>query len=1022
MPSRGEDSTSNRPRRAKSTTSIKSRQSISVDQETIDQHALTAAALAFERANGRVMAFKMSPGREVTATSKADKPHLTRKQSVRFVGPTAMPTRQRSITRREALAYRHNVGGSQKGTFEDEYLDSEVASMPSSYKRIRKAKSMYSPRNVRACQSMHQTPGTGFHTRIHSEQSSDSVTRLSQLPKPSFQRSFSFLRGKSDCLSSNTRQNASTDAAIQMARDQYLRQLEQQRLKAKPSVLTLGKRHKSQKAFRRTVRTSSTNSYGSAVASTSPNPTELYVARGLGHRARSISSSLKSKLKRVFQRPSDVQEVMPAQQLNATRLHFGEYNATSSGLEQHYEGIPSPDCETLRRVNSRESPLRNSPVILERGSPAGSIRSDHSADSISNGKSRVTSWTNSTAANTLSSRQKLERKRLSIIQENGGPHQPSSSGRQYGELVDSSTVFHKAVGSNRLGDRTRGLVDSQRLYSALQKRFGEKGHQALHEQDNSTTDVSNQTRFHLSDLTPRKSSIKGSRDTSDSLEATNAKYSPDFPRGMKHSTSVVFKPLISANADDVFSPTQDVSPQKTFDEQVGRSPRGIAPHDEIKHSDLKRPLREVKSGFFPSNIRLERSKTSPFRRVMHTKNESEASAEETFQSPGYPDRSLIPQPCPTIYGFHNGSVIGSESVYSRTPSGNTPKPFESSLSLAGSEVLGEMGTAFIITSPSGKYTESSMPFAQRNISSTKSSGDWQNWMASKVATLESRGMGNSRTEDAHPSEGIGHKRENAQLDNEDVGLGKLAGSHNAPKQPLAVIHNKMATRATLERKTFCSMKDRFPLLDIAPASNFSIRKQDESATNKSSTGQARSPSNIENERYSSSVSRPHASSSDLRKKVSSTSLRSHRKASNTLRYQAKCISTDSPNSQETLTPASIRGNLRVKTKPTTPSRHSPERLARLRRMRSTTSLGSSSNGKPRSGAAQPQIEVKAPDNLESPLPDSRCEGLDFRGECSGLASNDTLVTDTHNLVDLFLSKRRRNTKSSQDSGGDPAFL
>lgn len=1006
MLSQGVGSSSNRPRRAKSTSSIKSRQTISVDSESIDPHALTAAALAFERANERARAFRSSPGQEATAASNADRPPLARKQSIRFVGPKAQPTRQHSITRREAPGYKSNREQSYIGPVEEEYFDSEVASIPSSYRRIRKAKSMYSPRKARSFQFTHGTPGTGFHTRSHSERSSDSVIRLSELPKPNLRRSFSFLRGKSDRLSSNARQNISTDAAVQMARDQYFQQLEQQRLSAQPAVLTLGKHNKPKKGFRRTVRTSSTNSYGSAIASNT-DTVEPITVRGLGDRARSISCSLKSKLKRVFHRPSGTQEGMPAQQLDAKRPHFGDYKGTASGLEERYEGIPSPDGETLRRVSSRKSPFKTSHVLIDRGSPTGSIRSTRSNDS-SNCKSRVTSWTNSTATNTLSSRQRRERKRLSVIQENGGPHQPSSSVRQYGELTDGYTVFRKPIRNNSVAGRTRGLVDSHRIYSALQRRLGDRGRQAQDELDPSAADASDQTRFHLSNLTPRRSSINSLRDNPDSLEARNAKHSPDSPRGIKFSKSVVFKPPRSANVDDVFSSPHDIASQKVF---VGLAPQDIAQiaHcNEFDHPTSKRPLREVKSGFFPSNMRLERSKTSPFRRVMHVGSESEVNTEPDLQSPKHPGTSSASQPRPTIYGFHNGSVTGSESVYSRTSSGNTPKPSGSTFSLAKSESSGKAGTALIITSQSGKYKEPRRPFAQRSLSSTQ------------VAALESRGTENSKRYDTYPVREIGHKRENAQLDDEDSALGKLPSSINAPKHPLAVIHNNIMARPMLERKTSYSMIDRFPLLDISPASNVSTPKQDKTASSDLNIGQARHSSNAENERYPSSINRPYASSSDLRKKVSSASLSSQRNGSTTQRYQTK--GTISPDSEGTPTLASGQGKLRIMSKPKTPSRHSPERLARLRRMQSSTSPGLCSTGQARPGPAQHDDQEETPDIQEYSPTDFYFKDLGSGANHSSPPPDDTPVANTQRMVDLFLSKRRRNMLSGEQGGGDPAFL
>ena len=1008
MPLFGAGGGPSRPRRAKSTASIKYHQNTSEDSEALDQYALTAAALAFERANGRAGGPRHKTN--VAGMPNPNKPSLERKQSVRFVGPTAKPTELRPITRR-------NVPGhdSQKCTSEAECLDSEATSMQSSYKRVRKTKSMHSPRNTLSLQFTHSTPQTTAHTRSHSEQSTDSVIHLNQLPKPSLQRSFSFLRGKTDHISPNSRQNASTDEAIQMARDQYLRQLNQQGLQSQPSTFAPGKRPKSQKAFRRTVRSGSTNSYGGAIASATSNTTEPSVAKGLGDRARIISFSLRDKLKRVFHRPSDTPEAMPAQHLNASRPHFGDYMAASSGLEQRYEGIPSPDGETLLRASSRVSPLRNSPVFCDTGSLAGSIRSTSSDDSVSNARSRVSSWTNSTAANTLSLRQKRERKRLSVIQENGGPHEPSSSAEQCGEFSDGNSIFRNPIQKSSLAGRTRGLVDSQRIFSALQKRLGEKSQQASDQPDHKIEDSLDQAKFHLSDLTPRRSSINNHRDRPGSTKTRNAQSSPVSAQGTEALKSSVSKYFDSDDMDDVFSPIQIMSSSERQGTDIALTLQEASQRGEVDYPTPKRPLRELKSGFFPSNMRLERSNVSPFRRGRHVNSETETGNSGDIQSTEQPIVSARPQTRPSMYKFHNGSVIGSESVYSRTSSGNTPNQTNSSLSLAKSESSGEVGTLAILASKTKNYRVSNSPVAERDLSLAKSSGDWQNWMASHVATLENGGTANTM-KDAYFATGkrIGHKRENALFDEEDLAPRNSRHGTNEPKpkQSHTTARGNSMARPALEHKSSYSMIDRFPLIDIAPTSNVSTLRQDKSSSNEPHNVQARLPMNVENERHQPSI----PSASGIHGKVSSVSLRSQPHTPVVHKFQTKSISFNSPGSQGTLATPNMQGKLRIKTKPVTPSRHSPERLARLRRMRSSTSVELAPSTEPRSSSGQSRFKVTDP-NIQGTLP-----GLGLEWDVSGSDTNITPTESSQKIVDLFLNNRRRNMTGSDDSDVNLAFL
>ncbi|KAF6225713.1 hypothetical protein HO133_009714 [Letharia lupina] len=968
MLSRGTSSASQQPRRAKSTPSIRPRSIIPTspttnNAETTHQEALTAANLAFERANEREMAKKAPNGQDTTSIANKDAgPRLGRRQSVRFAGPTAIPSRNRSITRREAPGSRTSLNpyesqlqsrsrNIEPSIYSDErastalaqpigeFGESDNASVPSSYRRLRKAKSMFSPGKTPSAVFGDGIPYSRRHFHRQSLQSSDAYHEPLQVPDPRLRKSNSFFRGVTDRISTSSRQYVANDAAVQLARDQYLRQLEQQRLKEQPSFLGLGNRRKSQKGFRRTVRTSSTNSYGSAIASPLAS-VEPPKNKDLGHRARNLSQTIKKKFKRVFKRHPDAEDTIPVQQIKATHPHYGDYISTSDGKEQRYPPVPEPDAELLLRVGSRESVMYTTPNFVDKGARPGSIRSAHSDDDESNGKSRVTSWTDSTAANTINMPQTLERKRLSIIKEDGGPHQPSSSARQYEEGNNGYASFRQPVRQSSAG-RVSGPIDPHRIFSALQKKIDENNREAaLDDSEPGTDSSSSHHKARLSTRAPRRTSSirKGAKAKSNSRSGS---------RGAKQ--------------------------QGFSDLGKGLTQERIAEMNERGIQLPKRPLHEVKSAFFPPSMRIERSNPSPYRRAMHASSETEADSQIRID---FEDRPQLEGPSSAVTGrLRNDSVTGSDSVYSRSSGGDTPKANRSSISLAMSESSGEAGTAIIITGQPGKNERSAHPVViQHGYSSEASSGNWRNFMATQVASLEDYGTRQEQTYDAHPVKDSGHRREYAQVDSNDVNIGRLQSPTDILKQPLAIIQGNSNLLKASKHKVSRSL-DRSPLVNIRHSANAGNVQQNDNAPLSRASENSRKISKVESERRS--LSRVHEPSGGLRQKNSHSSLK---------------MQTEQRHSPTT---ANIR--------------YSPERVERLRRLKSSsgTSLGKWSPRNENQASRHTPPGEKDYDS-HSPAPSSDVP--------------QTQAGNNHKLVDSFLKGRRSVMRISEESGTDPAFL
>lgn len=975
MLSRGASNASRRPQRSKSTPSFRPR-AVTADEcnidesETLHQDALTAANLAYERAKERKKTQKgatTGDGEREPKKASVDIPNLGRRQSVRFVGPNAVPTRARSITRREAFDYKANHESHRQSysscladpsflsnedsviALPDDFGEVYVASEPSSYRRLRKAKSMFSPGKAPSAVIASGTPNSKRGFQRCSLQSSDAVGEPIRVPDPRLKRSYSFLRGVTDRLSTANRQYAAHDAAIELARNTYLQQVEQQKLNEQPPFLHLGRRAKTQKVFRRTVRTSSTNSYGSAISSPLSSE-ELKRPKGLGSMARTISQTWKDKINQVFKRSSNDRGI-PVQHLDATHAHYGDRTPASDGSAQRLPPFPEPNAELLRRVGSRDSSLHSRPFMFNKSPRASSIRSLSSDEEESNDKSRVTSWTNSTAANTINMPNFVERKRLSIIREDGGPHQSSSCTQQRDDSGNGYATFWEP-----LKQGSASHVETKRIFSALQREINQNNRKATTDDSDSGTnsDSDRQRKNQPRSIPGRRSSNRsGVRRVSIAPEAIH------HNQNLKVSTSGILN-FPAGNCVDHSLPQNTTKtsrseyPQSYEDIQERLTPQEIANVNESSVFVSKRPLREVKSAFFPPSTRIERCNMSPFRRVMHAGSEDEDAA---IRSDFADQRAMIGS------RIRNGSVAGSESVYSRSSSDQMTKAASSSLSLAGSESSGKLGTAVIIASRPSTQQPSARPVFPQEYSSANYSGAWKDFLASQVASLEDTGRPHGLVGEDFSAKERGHRKESAQLDGDDMKIGTSRMPAIVPIQPLGILQGNSIgrPRSMGEMVPFSNQHNPKRFRDRqnenTPVTPYlvSSQKQSNAEAGVSSSGTVKCPP-------SGSRQRPLQASLDSR--------------------------NDSNNASATESP-----------------RVSPERTERLRRLQSSSSA----------------TLRKTSSNYENWALNNTINNAGHESDGSRHPMH-TLAGKNHKLVDSFLKDRRNQMRISEESAIEPAFL
>ncbi|PWY72930.1 hypothetical protein BO70DRAFT_413517 [Aspergillus heteromorphus CBS 117.55] len=291
-------------------------------------------------------------------------------------------------------------------------LDAGDPALNSSYRRLRKTRSMFStgPRPSRLSYGSPASESCRNHLAeaVHSRDSSRGYGTL--------RRSMSFFRGDSQAL----RHAKSHDAAIELARDQYQQSASANR--PRKSSLSVPKSRREHRPFRKTLRTTTLVSD----AATTPLVQQSVNTSSYG-KTRSLSSSIKKGLKRV--------------------LGFSRASA-------NVQAEVSPSCVRQSQDMSSEAQPDSLNHVFRRSGSSESFATSHS---------RVTSWADSTIANTIVTHKAGDCSSLSIIDERGH----SSQNLPKPEPCDRSGNCVPAWSP----PRPNGMVDSQRLYSALMRRI-----------------------------------------------------------------------------------------------------------------------------------------------------------------------------------------------------------------------------------------------------------------------------------------------------------------------------------------------------------------------------------------------------------------------------------------------------------------------------------------------------------------------------------------------------------------------
>jgi hypothetical protein len=782
-------------RRTKSAASVKQRriEQDPVDPDTARIHAVTAAHIAMGRATERT-SIEMRRSADLAKcdgnTNRPSNRPTVRSQTLLF-SPASELRRQRSILQSKGpsiVSSCHNPSdhfGADLSHYTAPPL-SELGIMdrrssePSSYRKLRQVKSVITPH--KRATNMNNTSSCSPSSARTVQNVNTSLGEAEQGLKLGLKRSMSFLRDDSSNLPKPFKHGEYTrqyDEAIQLAQEQFRNDLEQQRLRKKTSFFSLPKARPRPKAFRKTVRSSRTTEFGDGVksqnqASHSSQPET---------KSRSISASFRDKVKRIFGRSISDKDKFPAQQLDASRPYFRDC-IDGSGIESALDRYFDDDNDATARGSLYIPSSHECDSLEDHDRMPSTMRSAQSMESLhSNNRSRVTSWTNSTITNSISARgAPLDLQRLSIIKEDSGPHQPSSSTSQH---VGGIEVFRKPLSTRNSYGQPAQPVDGQRLYSALMKRVDQEQADAESSQDPGAP-----------------ASQKG-----------------NFPPNSTRSYQTA--PTIRAVPSDAFlcTVTPDSEHQQfsigttCWHEDSGMTPQELAQHNENLERKRARPAEqeEEQSSFFPFSKQSKPQTPSPFKLALTARKENSGTSQSDS------DSAVVTHPTNSQDQVHGKFALSSDSIYSRTTGGhtiphdqsghNSPEDTDESPSVGG--------VATIIPTKVARYPRPTPSLVQLHQAQSTERGEWKGWMENQITSLDHR----------HSRATTSHYCEHAQIDSDDTAVGsggerptKSTGfatelGRHGSQRTIRKAKDGNVTPVPLQRKSSI-MNERFSLLDL----------------------------------------------------------------------------------------------------------------------------------------------------------------------------------------------------------------
>ncbi|KAI1779125.1 hypothetical protein F4818DRAFT_455301 [Hypoxylon cercidicola] len=819
--------------RRKSASSVKSVHLEHIHPATAERDAQAAAMQAFTRAQGRSAtdATLWPPSRteELSKTTSYDDTHerrsnesvLHRQQSIRFV-PTRTSRSIQSHTTTDNVASNPSISTSRtrttvngveppptgsasatgmvsaaKGiagdyintlfTGEEYYTpEDDIASAPSSYRRIRKSRSVIT--NSGASINSRNYTQTSTTNRMPPPPAGSLTLEVDENVPPAglkAPKSMSFLRNRRDHSSLFSQRRGSVPKGLSGDGSARTSNNREEPLRSQPSTFFRPRSTGAEKFIRKSMRDSSNGTM--PMDEKSPKDGSLRI------RARKVSSNFKHKLKNFFSlTKGDSNEAsFPPQQIEASKSHNTDLDNDEYINEDGFPFRSAYDEAAISQVPSGVPSLHAVPSHQQLRSRQGSLESLASEKRASNERSRVTSWSNSetnTVNTTNTHRGEWERQRLSIINEDG-VHISSSSANLMGvdtHATDSKTSIHHLPPPIPPQPAT---VDSQRIYSALMKKLNSTNQ---HSQRNEIQRQRSVDDFISSGVVPPRSSSRADEVRGANMPPTIRRVYPDSLLRPTTPKPIERKMASTARVEE-YSDESPFHPTSLSSQRHGVPPSASAPggyeagrlKDEndqlIPVARLEAPtpppraLSTRSSAFFASpTCHLFRTQ-SPYRRAIQDSMKKESQASQV-KSPEFNPwmRSLTslpirrPSTCESemdkkmqyaksIYS----SVTEDPAVTSSDHNNATPDNFPMPRNAHGDATI-------FIDPPVYRPNPPSLP--KHRVTSSASSVEWKTWLSANVSKLEGppNRANTGVLEHVIPSSrSSGHVREEAQINDED---------------------------------------------------------------------------------------------------------------------------------------------------------------------------------------------------------------------------------------------------------------
>ncbi|KAH8816857.1 hypothetical protein F5884DRAFT_237160 [Xylogone sp. PMI_703] len=473
----------------------------SIDPTISHQHAHIAAAYAFALAQKRE---GTDQGCSVVGprknTSKADtslqsqnlasehqdvacpsEQVIRRQQSIRFAGPNAIP-RNKPLARganRHSVAAKENTSSLRQSTCSEIYVpearcspsrstsgkatsrqephqgypstldaynvyytpEDDVASLPSSYRRVRRSRSMF------------------ISSRSHQIFSNFSVSgRHSTEPRRAIfhgrSRSTKSAKFRRDNCTSSISETRKNSAPIQTAQARHIYQFKQQPSAEQSDLLYNYHKQKQNRPFKKSLRR--TKSFAHLVEN-APHCDITVKGHSFREKARKISTTIRSKFRRVFARYKEDTATTEDQQSDIEDIYFEDF---SQGVEIEPEScgnLPQQSPITASRAHSNSAPSSHEEPPAQQHRTSLSFLTSKSIDT-----SRVTSWT-STTSNKVTRQVSQE--------ELTDSKQFLSTNRKTNHALPQTPICRPTTSTDRLSSPLSTPVNSARVYSALMRRL-----------------------------------------------------------------------------------------------------------------------------------------------------------------------------------------------------------------------------------------------------------------------------------------------------------------------------------------------------------------------------------------------------------------------------------------------------------------------------------------------------------------------------------------------------------------------